>query len=95
MSRRGSLLGTYRKHNFGHIRFVLSQRRGNRWAADPDRRNLRPGHPVYERLRAEWQAEAFGDEQDVIDSIDRMIDQMQQRSIANSALLDEPDEGLR
>ncbi len=28
----GKLLGTYRKHNFGHIRFMLSQRRGERFA---------------------------------------------------------------
>ena len=51
----GQLLGTYRKHNFGHIRFVLSQRRAVRWTAqDGDFAALRPGHPVYERLRAQW-----------------------------------------
>ena len=51
----GKLLGTYRKHNFGHIRFVLSQRRSARWTAqDGDFAALRPGHPVYEQLRAQW-----------------------------------------
>jgi hypothetical protein len=32
-------------------------------------------------------------EQEVLDSIDAMIDEMRQRSAANSALLDEPDDG--
>ena len=27
----GQMLGTYRKHNFGHIRFMLSQRRAERY----------------------------------------------------------------
>ena len=51
----GKLLGTYRKHNFGHIRFVLQQRRAARWGTrEADFAAIRPGHPVYERLRAEW-----------------------------------------
>ncbi|MFC0587945.1 hypothetical protein ACFFF7_00800 [Novosphingobium aquiterrae] len=52
----GKLLGTYRKHNFGHIRFVLSQRRAARWAAEgAATARLVPGHPVYERLKREWE----------------------------------------
>ncbi|MFM5894119.1 MAG: hypothetical protein ACKOQM_06760, partial [Novosphingobium sp.] len=54
----GKLLGTYRKHNFGHIRFVLSQRRGERWNSESSHwANLVPGHPVYERLKRGWEAE--------------------------------------
>ena len=55
----GKLLGTYRKHNFAHIRFVLSQRRAVRWSsAERDLAALlKPGHPVYERLHAEWRGE--------------------------------------
>ena len=79
----GQLLGTYRKHNFGHIRFVLSQRRSVRWTAqDADFAALKPGHPVYERLRAQWSEEENGDEQEVFDSIDAMIDEMRERSLA-------------
>ena len=86
----GKLLGTYRKHNFGHIRFVLSQRRAARWNAHAaDYAALKPGHPVYDRLQAEWQgADAAGEQAD-FDAIDAMIDQMQQRSLANTALLTE------
>jgi hypothetical protein len=56
----GHLLGTFRKHNFPHIRFVLSQRRaerygrseGGRGGALPD-----PGSPAYAKLRAQWREE--------------------------------------
>ena len=79
----GKLLGTYRKHNFGHIRFVLSQRRAVRWTAqEADFAALKPGHPFYERLRAQWSEEEYGDEQEVYDSIDAMIDEMRERSLA-------------
>ena len=64
----GKLLGTYRKHNFGHIRFVLSQRRAARWSTqEADFAALRPGHPVYERLRAEWAWERHQAEPDIED----------------------------
>jgi hypothetical protein len=84
----GRLLGTYRKHNFGHIRFVLSQRRAARWQVEAGpRSSLRPGHPVYERLRAEWVAAEYGDEAEVLSSIDKLIDDMRQRTRANTALI--------
>ena len=87
----GKLLGTYRKHNFGHIRFVLSQRRAARWDAQgADYAALRPGHPVYDRLRAEWLAEDAAHEQEDFDAIDRMIDEMRERTMANEALLEGP-----
>ena len=62
----GKLLGTYRKHNFGHIRFVLSQRRAARWAvSDQHLARLHPGHPVYDRLRDEIYAEMRANEPDI------------------------------
>ena len=62
----GKLLGTYRKHNFGHIRFVLSQRSAARWNVHGgDYAALRPGHPVYDRLRAEWNWERQQAEPDI------------------------------
>ena len=86
----GKLLGTYRKHNFGHIRFVLMQRRAARWNAQgTDLAKLKPGNPDYERLRAEWVKEEYGDEQEVFDSIDAMIDEMRERSLAADELLDD------
>ncbi|MFM5930967.1 MAG: hypothetical protein ACKOPQ_08685 [Novosphingobium sp.] len=83
----GQLLGTYRKHNFGHIRFVLSQRRPDRWASESAHfAALRPGHPVYDRLRREWEADR--DARDAaaadaaIEDINRHIDRMRERALA-------------
>ena len=77
----GKLLGTYRKHNFGHIRFMLS--------------HGRPGR--YGRHVGRGEASPWGDdqrsEQEVLDSIDAMIDQMRERAAANAALLAEADDG--
>lgn len=54
----GKLLGTYRKHNFGHIRFMLSQRRAERYAGHGGGALMpEKGSKAYEALRAEWQAE--------------------------------------
>ncbi len=89
----GKLLGTFRKHNFGHIRFVLQQRRGWRWNAELHAyAQLKPGHPVYERLRQEWEGYDGRSEQEVLDSIDAMIDQMRERELANRALADRDDD---
>ena len=53
----GQLLGTFRKHNFAHIRFMLSQRRGARYGQQGGGSSMpEKGTPAYERLRAEWQA---------------------------------------
>ena len=54
----GKLLGTFRKHNFGFIRFLLAQRRGGRFGEREALAALRPGHPVYDRLKAGGEAEA-------------------------------------
>ena len=54
--------------------------------------SLQTGHPVYERLRGEWEAEDARDQQEVYDSIDAMLDRMRENSIANAALLAEEDE---
>ena len=59
----GHLLGTYRKHNFGHIRFMLSQRRAGRFGASGggvrriDLAALAPDDPALVRLREQWLAE--------------------------------------
>ena len=63
----GKLLGTYTKHNFGHIRFVLSQRRSGRWNAAALYADLRPGHPVYDELRRHWMWEREQAEPDIED----------------------------
>ncbi len=74
----GKLLGTYRKHNFGHIRFILSQRRPGRYG------------PVAARRQDRWDGDDMT-EQEVLDSIDAMIDQMREREAANRLLLEHED----
>lgn len=93
--RGGEVVGTWRRYDTALLLFLLRQRRGQRWAAvGTHYASLRPGHPVYERLRGEWEAQDAADSQAVYDSIDAMIDRMRENSIANAALLaeDEPDE---
>ena len=86
--RGGEVLGTWRRYDTALLLFLLRQRRGHRWAANgPHFAALRPGHPVYERLRAEWDAQEAEDAQAVYDSIDAMIDQMRANSLANAAQL--------
>ena len=55
----GQMLGWYRKHNFGFIRFLLAQRRGARFSdGSGSYAALVPGHPAHDRLKAEWDKEA-------------------------------------
>ena len=68
-----------------------SQRRSARWNAQgADYAAIKPGHPVYERIRAEWLAEEAAHEQDDFDAIDAMIDEMRERSLADDSLLEGP-----
>lgn len=96
----GQLLGTYRKHNFAHIRFVLQQRRRDRWNSEAGVfAALRPGHPVYERLRREWeeaerQARAANSEE-VLLSINAKLQQMRERRIMAGQLEPSAEEAAR
>lgn len=49
----GQVLGTERRHNEALVTFFLRHRRPERYAADQQ-----PGHPLYERIRAEVLEEA-------------------------------------
>ena len=63
----GKLLGTYRKHNYGHIRFMLSQRRGARFGqaggAGLEPSAQIPGTPAYQRQREQWRVEYEAEKQ--------------------------------
>ena len=69
---------------------LLDPRYGGEWATQ-----LKPGHPLYEKIKAEVLAEYEGDEQEVFDSIDRFIDDMRVRRVENEQILAEAsdDEG--
>ncbi len=88
----GRLLGTWRHFDNRLAMFLLRQRRPVRWMDEADAfAQLRPGHPVYERLRAEWLARDAEDEEEIIASINAKLDAMQAREKAVHALLAAPD----
>lgn len=85
----GKVLGTEIRHNEALVMFFLRNRRAARFG--DDWRMVKPGHPLYERIKAEVLQEEYGDEAEVFDSIDRFIDDMRERRAANTALLEELD----
>lgn len=94
--RGGEVVGSWRRYDTALLLFLLRQRRGQRWAATGTHfAGLRPGHPVYERLRAEWAMADAEDQQAVYDSIDAWLDRMRLNMAENAALLaeDEDDAG--
>jgi len=84
--RGGEVVGSWRRYDTALLLFLLRQRRGQRWAsAGTDLAALRPGHPVYDRLRAEWAMADAEEEQAVYASIDAMIDAMRHNLAENAA----------
>lgn len=95
----GQLLGTYRKHNFAHIRFMLSQRRGHRFGdgAGSGGGLPEPGSKAYETLRAAWQAEFEAEQRTraavnmardavFLNKLNRRIEALRQEAIESGAM---------
>jgi hypothetical protein len=83
----GEVLGWWDKPDNALLRFLLQHRLPTRYGVH----NLKPGHPVYESIRAEvlaqLAAEEQEDEQAVFDRIDAFIDDMRVRRAANAQIL--------
>lgn len=82
----GEVVARWVRHDTALLMFLLRQRRPRRWNAEGTHyANLRPGHPVYERLRQEWQREqamasrARSDQ--VLEEINAKLSRMRQRRI--------------
>ena len=86
---RGQVLGTEMRHNENLVMFFLRNRRPERYGNSVREHDLKPGHPAYERIRKEVLAEDEADEQEVLDSIDRFIDDMRVRRAENAKVLAE------
>jgi hypothetical protein len=89
----GAILGWWDKPDNALLRFLLQHRLPQKYGVH----NLKPGHPIYESIRAEVLAEqAAGEpsEQEVFDSIDAFIDDMKVRRAANAKILAEGDWGV-
>ncbi|OYW44276.1 MAG: hypothetical protein B7Z33_13060 [Sphingomonadales bacterium 12-68-11] len=85
----GKVLGVERRYNESLVMFLLKSRRAVRYGEE-----IGPGHPLYERIRAQVLAEELGDEREVLDSIDRMIDAMRARAAENARVIAESAEPL-
>ncbi len=83
----GKLLGTWDKPDNNLLRFMLQHRRSGRYGVQ----NIQPGHPVYEAIKQEvLEAEAArerDEKEEVIASVDKFIEGMRQRRLANARLL--------
>jgi hypothetical protein len=83
----GEVVATWRRYDTALLTFLLRQRRGRRWdRGGAHFANLKPGHPVYERLKREWEEE-FQAERDrrrpeILESINRKLDLMRRRRLA-------------
>ena len=86
----GQLLGWHRVHNEALTIFLLRSRRSQRYGAVPVQA-LKPGHPLYEKIRQEVIDEYDGDEAAVRASIDRFLEDMRDRRLANEKILAEQD----
>ena len=86
----GRLLGWHRVHNEGLVMFLLRQRRPERYGATIELA-LRPGQPLYERIRREVLADDEEDERATLESLDRHFEEMRRRRAENTALLAEFD----
>jgi len=81
----GKVLGTERRHNEALVMFFLRQRRADRYGPD-----IRAGHPLYERIRAEVLAEQAANrpsKEQVLASINAKLDRMRERRAAAQRLL--------
>lgn len=74
----GKHMGTEVRHNDALVMFFLRHRRAERYGAD-----IKAGHPLYERIRAEIMAEIgereAREEEEILASLDAKIDAMRRR----------------
>lgn len=63
VGKAGEVIARWTRYDTSLITFLLRQRRAERYSNGIHFANLRPGHPVYERLRKQWQAERDEEEE--------------------------------
>ena len=90
--RNGEIVGSWRYHDTRLLMFLLRQRRGERFQTE-HARALKPGMAEYERLKSEWKAESYEEEEVVLAQIKAKLAAMRQRQADAQRLLDGPPEG--
>ena len=81
----GQVLGTERRHNEALVMFFLRHRRAERYGPD-----VLPGHPLYERIRAEVLAEQAANrpsKEEVLARLNAKLDAMRERREAADRML--------
>lgn len=95
--RNGEVVARWVRHDTALLLFLLRQRRARRWNSEGAHfANLKPGHPVYERLKREWDAERWRRNQEELPAIQQSIldklDLMRRRAMADGSYIEEfPD----
>jgi hypothetical protein len=84
----GQVLGSETRYNDNLVMFFLRNRRPDRHGGIREQ-DLKPGHPVYERIRREIAAEQSMSAGEVLASIDAVIAQMRERREANTRVIAE------
>lgn len=84
--RGGRVVARWTHYDTQLLMFLLRQRRGRRWAGEGAHfAALRPGPPVYDRLKREWQEEERrrreADAPLIVESINRKLELMRQRML--------------
>lgn len=94
---QGAVVARWTRYDTSLMQFLLRQRRSGRWNSEGAHfANLRPGHPVYERLKREWEAERWRRNQEELPAIQQSIldqlDLMRRRAMADGSYIEEfPD----
>ncbi len=85
----GKLLDWYDKPDNTLLRFLLQHRLPEKYGVQ----RIQPGHPVYESIKKEVLEEQdrrdFEDEEEVYAGIDRFIDEMNERRVANARFVNQ------
>lgn len=104
VGRSGEVVARWTRYDTGLITFLLRQRR-DRHSSGSNYKELRPGHPVYERLKREWEEERAREQEEKLAAmseaderflvkLNKRIEHLRNRAIAVGAMvLDENGHG--
>lgn len=96
VNKAGEVIVRWKRYDTALITFILRQRRESRFGGG-NVGGLRPGHPVFERLRREWEQERalkeMAEAPKIVESINRKLELMRRRAIDAGTYVEEyPDE---
>ena len=95
VSKHGEVIARWTRYDTSLITFLLRQRRSERYAASLHFPNLRPGNPVYDRLKREWEQQRAMEEPDIEEvraEILRKVAIMRRRAVENGEVLPFPND---